>query len=129
MGKSQFNTQFGRKVVVDLDIADIGAAAADRKIVKLPQGAILTSVALLVVTAFDSGTTATATVTDGTTKFVDAADVKATGSKATTGVPKFFPAGATLEFTLAQTGTAATAGRALAVVEYVTAGGGDEIYG
>lgn len=129
MSKSQFNTQFGRKVVVDLGVEDIGASAANKKIVKLPQGAILTSLALLTVTAFNSGTTTTATIGDGTTTFANAVDVKSTGSETVTGVPKFYPAGGTLEFTLAQTGTAATTGRALAVVDYVITGGGDEIYG
>lgn len=129
MSKSQFNTQFGRKVLVDLTIKDIGATDANKQIVKLPQGAVLTSLILLTAVAFNSETSATATIKDGTTTFANAVDVKTTGSETITGTPKFYPAGGTLEFTLAETGAAATQGRAFAVVEYVVVGGTDEIYG
>ncbi|MBA0428528.1 hypothetical protein D7Y53_01015 [Stenotrophomonas maltophilia] len=127
MSKTQSDTQFGRKVVIDLGVKNIGAG--NEITVKLPQGAIVTAVALLTVVAFNSGTTATATISDGTTKFADAVDVKSIGSETTANAPKHYAEGGTLTFSLAQTGTAATAGRALAIAEYVVVGGGDEIYG
>lgn len=128
MSKSQFNTQFGRKVVVDLTPKDIGATD-DKQIVKLPQGAILTNLILLTAVAFNSATTATATIKDADTTFANGVDLKTVGPETVAGVPKFYPAGGTLEFLVAETGAAATEGRAFAVVEYVIVGGTDEIYG
>lgn len=102
---------------VDLTIADIGASNTNT--VKLPPNAILLRATLLTYTAFDSETTATATVSDGTTTFVNGVDIKSTGSETVSNVPKFYPSAATLTITLAETGATATAGRALFVCEYV----------
>jgi hypothetical protein len=110
-------------VLVDLGIAHIGAS--NTHTVKLPAGAYLKEVKAQVVTAFNSGTTATLTVSDGTTTFVSAenllvADEVAVDDVANLGAGrKFYASGGTLTITLAETGTAATAGRALVYVEYV----------
>lgn len=125
MSKTQFQTQKPREIVVDLGISNIGAG--NEVVAKLPTGALLTRVLPLGVIPFN-GTTATLTIGDGTTKFVDAADVTAAGAPEVEGAPKFYPDGGTLTFSLAQTGTA-TAGRALVVAEYVIVGAGDDIYG
>lgn len=129
--KKQTNRQFGRQIVVDLGVANIGAG--NEVTAQLPMGAIVKSVQVLGVEAFNTGSTgtATATVTDGTTTFADAVDVKATGSKTTANAPKFYAAGGELTFSLGETvvDTAATAGRVLGIVDYVLVGGGDEIYG
>ena len=125
MSKNVFETQKPREIVVDLGIANIGAG--NGVTAKLPTGALLTRVLLLTTTAFN-GTTNTATIGDGTTTFANAVDLTSAGSETVAGAPKFYPAGGTLTFSLAQTGTA-TAGRALALAEYVIVGAGDDIYG
>lgn len=127
MATKQSNRQLPRTIVVDLGVEQMGAG--NEVTAKLPMGALLQSVQLLTVTAFNSVTTATATVSDGTTAFVSAADVKTVGSETVANAPAYYPAGGTLTFSLAETGATATAGRAIAVASYVLAGGGDEIYG
>lgn len=119
--------QMARSVVADLGPSNMGTGNGFTA--KLPQGAILARLIALTVTAFDSETTATLTVTDGTTTFVNAQDVKSTGSETVANTPKYFPAGGELQFNLAQTGAAATAGRVLVVAEYFAVGNGDEVYG
>lgn len=127
MATNQFNRQKPRSIVVDLGVAQMGAG--NEVTAKLPMGALLQSVQLLTVTAFNSATTATATVGDGTTDFVAAQDVKTVGSETVANAPAYYPEGGTLSFSLAETGAAATEGRAIAVASYVLVGGGDEIYG
>lgn len=124
---NQFNRQYARTIVVDIGIKNIGAGNETKA--KLPQGTLLQSVQFVTVVAFNSATTATGTVTDGTTVFVNAVDLKTVGSETVANAPKFYPAGGELTFSAAETGAGATAGRALAVVTYVSAGGGDEVYG
>ncbi len=123
----EFNHQKVRSVVVDLSIDNMGTG--NGKTVKLPQGALLLRILYLTLTAFDSVTTATGTVSDGTTTFVNGVDVKSAGSETVANTPKFYPAGGELTFSLAQTGAAATVGRVIAVPEYVIVGAGDEVYG
>ena len=112
--------QYPLAAIADLGISNIGAS--NTVTVRLPQAALLTSIQLLTVTAFNSETTATATVSDGTTTFVNAVDIKSTGSETVANVPKFYPTGGTLTVTLAETGAAATAGRAIFVANYVQLG-------
>lgn len=124
---NQFNRQFARKIVVELNPDTIGAA--NKVTAKLPQGAILLSVVLLTATAFNSATTTTGTITDGTTVFANGVDLKSTGSETVANAPKHYPQGGTLDFSVAETGAAATDGLAFGIVEYVQVGSGDEIYG
>jgi len=87
--------------------------------IALPAGAVLLRLLALTTTAFDSSTTATMTIGDGTTTFASAVDVKTLGAETVTNVPKYYPTGGTLSVALAQTGTAATVGAAVVAPEYV----------
>lgn len=107
---------FSYVATTDLTIADIGAS--NTTTIKLPPGAVLLRATLLTVTAFNSATTTTATVSDGTTTFVSGVDIKTTGSEVVSNVPAFYVSGGTLTITLAETGATATAGRAVFVCEY-----------
>lgn len=90
--------------------------------VSAPVGGVLLRLIVLVTDAFDSGTTATLTVSDGTTTFASAVDIKSLGSKSVANLPKYYPSGGKLSITLAQTGADATKGAAVVVPEYVVAG-------
>lgn len=103
-------------------IANIGAGNGLE--FAIPIGAILVRVIALTTVAFNSATTTTLTIGDGTTTFVNAVDIKSTGSEAVANVPKYYPAGGTLSVTLAETGAAATAGEAFVYIEYVRPGNG-----
>lgn len=116
-----------RSILVELGIANMGAG--NEVTAKLPQGAMLLTAGILTETAFNSATTATGTLSDGTTTFVNAQDLKTTGNETSTGAPKYYEAGGTLTWSLAETGTAATAGRAFGFATYVLAGVADEAYG
>ena len=65
--------------------------------------------------------TNTVNVTDGTTVFVTAQDVKSVGSETVANVPKFYATGGTITASLAQTG-AATAGLVIVEISYVQEG-------
>lgn len=127
MSTNQFQRQVPRYIAVDLGVANMGAG--NGVTAKLPQGAVVVAAGLLTVTAFNSATTATGNIGDGTTDFVADQDVKTTGSETVANVPKFYEAGGEIEFSLAETGTAATAGRAIGWVAYLILGAGDEVYG
>lgn len=127
MSTNKYGRQAARFIMVDLGVANIGAE--NGVTAKLPQGALLLTMGLQTVEAFNSGTTATATVGDGTTTFVNAVDVKTTGAETAAGTPKFYPQGGTLTWSLAETGTAGTAGRAIGYASYIQLGVGDEVYG
>lgn len=117
--------QWPLAAVADVGIAQMGTG--NGKTIKLPVNALLLRVLVLTVTGFDSVTTATASVGDGTTVFANAVDVKTAGSETVANAPKFYPTGGELEVSLAQTGGDATVGRALVVAEYVVVGRGNEI--
>lgn len=98
----------------------------------VPAGAVVSNAYIVVDTAFNSGTTSTANMGfrnagDGTTadadEFMTAVSVAAAGKAAADEIDAsvadlYFPEGAELTVALAETGTAATAGNAFAVVEY-----------
>ena len=117
MATNAYERQNIQYVVVDLGVANIGTGNGYTAV--LPRGAQIVSVGLNTVTAFNSGTTATGTITDGTTAFVSAQDVKTTGLETVAVTGKFYADGGTITFSLAETGTAATAGRAIGYVGYV----------
>lgn len=106
----------------EMGIANMGAGNGVS--FAIPMGAIVLRVVALTTTAFDSETTATITVGDGTTTFVNAQDVKTTGSETSAGAPKLYPTGGTITATLAETGAAATTGAVYVFVEYVRPGNG-----
>lgn len=107
-----------------LGVADVGAANAVN--FTIPRGATLLRATALTVTAFNTGSTGTATLTvsDGTTTFANAVDIKSTGSETVANVPKHYASGGTVTATIAETivTTAATAGNVHLVLEYVQTG-------
>lgn len=119
--------QYPLTAVADLGVAQIGAGNEVR--INLPPGALLTDLLVQTATAFNNTTTSTLTVTDGTTTFVNGVDVKTVGAEIVTGLSAFYPSGGTLTISMAQTGTAATAGRAFAVATYQILGRVNEVQG
>lgn len=127
MKTNQFNRQGVAAALVDLGIEAIGTD--NEAIIKLPQGTLLLGAQVVTVTAFNSATTTTLTISDGTDSLVDAASIKTAGVTDATITTPFYPQGATLTVSLAETGATATAGRALVLIQYVQIGVGTEIYG
>ncbi len=106
-----------------MTIANIGAGLGYD--VVLPPGAYVREVYADTLVAFD-GTTNTITISDGTTTFVNAQDVKSTGRE-TAAVPgKYYPNGGTISITMAQTGSA-TVGQVKPTIEYVILGRVNEV--
>ena len=104
----------------DLVLADFtGPQVYD---IYLPPGALLTQILVVTVTAVNAGTTATLTIGDGTTTFVNGVDVTSTGSETVANTPKYYASGGTLTVTPATTGTAATTGSVEVYVSYSVAG-------
>lgn len=124
MTTKKTDRQYGLIAEVELGIENMGTG--NGKTMVLPPGAVLLRAVWLTVTAFDSVTTATGTLTDGTTVFVNGENVKTTGSETVANVPKYYPSGGTLTASLAQTGGDATVGKALVSVEYYIVGRGQE---
>ncbi len=98
-----------------MGIANIGAGLGYD--FKVPPGAYLREIYLDTLTVFD-GSTNTGTVTDGTTVFVNAQDLKSLGRETVAVVGKYYPNGGTVSVNMAQTGTA-TVGAAIASLEYI----------
>lgn len=118
-------TNFSDRQTVLSAVAEVGPrnmGAGNGVDISLPAGAVLLRLIVLTTTAFDSATTATLTVSDGTTTFANAVDIKTAGSETVANVPKYYPTGGKLSVTLAQTGGDATAGQAFVVPEYVVTG-------
>jgi hypothetical protein len=109
--------QYPLQAVVDLGIANIGTGNGYD--FKLPPDAVIHTVRAVIVTAFNSATTTTLTVTDGTLALLSAVDAKAAANTMYSNTAgKFYASGGTITVSMAETGAAATAGRAIAVVEY-----------
>lgn len=106
-----------------MGIANIGADVGYD--ISVRPGTLVLRVGIQTTTAFNSATTTTATITDGTTVFASAVDVKTTGAETVTNAPKYYPTGGTISVNLAETGAAATAGAAIAFVEYIILGNGN----
>ena len=86
--------------------------------VTLPPGALLETMYAVTSTAFNSVTTATLTVSDGTTTYINGVDLKSTGSETVSNTPAYYPSGGTLTITTAQTGGDATAGVCALAIRY-----------
>ncbi len=113
----------------DLVPADFAGGAAIN-IAALPQGATITRAWVDVKAAFNSATTATLSLGDAAsaTRYGSAIDIKTAGRKALNNDTGFTTTAAgQLVATFAQTGTAATAGRARVYFEYVVDRKADEI--
>lgn len=111
--------------VKSLSKANIGAGNGVDFVI--PMNALVTAVGVVTTTAFDSATTTTATVGDGTTTFANAVDIKTTGNETVANAPKFYPTGGTITATLAETGATATVGQVIVYVVYVILDRGQEI--
>ncbi len=123
MNTHVIDRQLTKNALAFLGVANMGAANTVTFSVR--PGTFVLRVFTQTITAFDSGTTATATISDGTTTFVNAVDIKTTGAETSAGAPKYYPTGGTITVTLAETGTAATVGELAAGFEYLIRGNGD----
>ena len=120
MATNAYGRQNAKFAMVDLRIANIGAGNGYTAVI--PRDSLIVSAGVITETAFNSATTTTATITDGTTALVSAVDVKTTGIEAVAVAQKFYADGGTITFSLAETGATATAGRAIAYVSYIQLG-------
>ncbi len=120
MATNAYSRQSAKYVMVDLGIANIGNGNGYTAVI--PRGSLIVSAGIYTETAFNSATTTTATITDGTTALVSAVDVKTTGIETVAVAQKFYADGGTIQFNLAETGAAATAGRAIGYVSYIQLG-------
>ena len=96
--------QYPLYAVADVGIANMGAG--NEAVISLPPNAMLVGLTVDTVTAFNSATTATINVGDGTTTFVSVEDAKTAGREAADAVSKFYPSGGDLTVALAETGAA-----------------------
>lgn len=117
--------QYPLVAVKKLTKANLGAGKGYDFVV--PMNALVTEIVVITTTAFDSATTATATVSDGTTTFANAVDIKTVGSETVANTPKFYPTGGTISANLAETGATATVGEVVVLVRYVILERGQEI--
>lgn len=120
MSTNAYERQHAKYVMVDLGIANIGTG--NGYTAAIPRGALIVSAGFITTTAFDSATTTTGTITDGTTVLVSAEDIKSTGIEVVDVAQKFYADGGTITFSIAETGATATVGRAIAYVSYVQLG-------
>ena len=125
MSTNQFNRQEVLSAMVDLGIANIGTDKGYTAVI--PRGSLIIAVGLITVTGFDGTGTVTGTITDGTTAFINAQDVKTTGIETVATTHKFVVDGATIQFSLADANSNSAAGRAIGYVNYIQLGCGDYI--
>lgn len=125
------NRQYTLAAVAQLGVANIGAGNGVE--MDLPPGALLLRAYVLTDVAFNTAGTGTAalTLTDGTTVFANAVDVKTTGNETVANAPKFYPNGGVLAASITEVldTTAANAGRVSVVAEYVIIGRAHEVQG
>ena len=120
MATNAYNRQPAKYAMVDLRIANIGTGNGYTAVI--PRDSLIVAAGVITQTAFNSATTTTATITDGTTALVSAVDVKTTGIETVSVAQKFYADGGTIQFNLAETGATATAGRAIGYVAYIQLG-------
>jgi len=101
--------------------------AGNEIFVNVRPGTVLRGVQVLTLTAFTS-TTNTITISDGTTTFVNAQDIKTTGSETVAVAFKYFPSGGTITISLARTGDASTAGLVHVLLDFVQLGRANELH-
>ena len=119
MATNAYERQPAKYVMVDLGPSNIGSAGYTAVI---PRGALVVAAGLITVTAFDGTGTVTGTITDGTTAFVSAQDVKTTGIETVAVAQKFYADGGTMQFNLADANSNSAAGRAIGYVAYIQLG-------
>lgn len=116
--------QYMRWAVADCSIANSGTSLGYT--VHIPAGGLVLLIYVDTITAFNSQTTDTLTVADGTTTFANAVDTTSTGRETVSNIGKVYPTGGTITISLAHTGTVGTAGRALVTIGYVVPGAAHE---
>lgn len=129
-----YDRQFVKSILVELTPSDIAGGGFSAK---LPMKAWVTNVVPLVNTAFNTaGTTPTCklTVSDGTTTFVNAQTVAATGAVTTAVTTKYYPSGGTITGVLTEgvasgSITTATLGDAVVRIDYIQVGEGGTVEG
>lgn len=121
-------TYHGRQweLFAHIDVTAANAIAGNTYTVTLPPNAMLMEMYSYTTTAFDSATSATLTVGDGTTTFISAVDLKTTGTETVTGIGKLYPNGATLTVSTALVGTT-TVGENVTLIGYVVLGRVNEV--
>lgn len=119
--------QYPLAAIADTGIANMGAG--NEVTFDIPPGAFVYGVTCDTVTAFNSVTTATITVSDGSVTFVAAQDLKTLGRETAAVAHKLYPSGGTITVSLAETGGAATVGRNITTVLYVLLGRAHEVQG
>lgn len=112
------------EAIIDISYADPVAYGAAENAFQLPQNAIVIGGDLTVLTAWNSATTATLSLGDGSsaTRYANAVDLKTVARTALTATGYKHAAAEWLKATLAQTGAAATAGAARLRISYIVQG-------
>ena len=108
--------QTGLSACVNAGIAQIGTG--NEVVFKIPPGGYVDNVDFQVITAFDGTGTVTATLTDGTTVFINAQTVKSTGAVTAAVTKKFYPNGGTLTFSIADQNGNSANGQVVGFVNY-----------
>lgn len=117
--------QSSLSVVVPLTVANTGVNTVTAD---LPPGALLSRVNWFTQTAFNgSSVTITGTISDGTTVFVSAEDLKTAGAEVVDIINKYYPNGGTLTFSIVDTNNDSTLGLAIASATYVIVGRSNSI--
>lgn len=115
--------QWKNSALVQIGIANIGAGNGFT--IPVMPNEVIESLNIDITTAFNSGTTCTLTVSDGTNTYANGVDITSVGRKTVALMGTLFPSGGTLTVTLAQTGTAATAGAGMVEATLARFGGVD----
>lgn len=110
---------------VNAGIAQIGSG--NEVVFKVPPGGYVDSVDFQVITAFDGTGTVTATLTDGTTVFINAQTVKSTGAVTAAVSQKFYPNGGTLTLSIADQNSNSANGQLVGFVNYKSIYRADEV--
>lgn len=115
--------QYSLHVMAPIGIGNIGENNGLR--LAFPVGSLILSAQLWTGQEFDGTATVTVTGADDTV-YANAVNVKALGSHAVTGIPKYFPNGEVLEVSAA--GDSDATGEAFLVMEYIIKDRGNEVY-
>lgn len=122
MATNAFLRQEAKYITVPLTIANIGTGNGYTAV--LPAGAQIVNIRADISTAFNSATTTTLSLSDGTTTFISAEDAKTAGPVTVDVAGKYYPNGGTLTVSMAETGATATAGKGCVSIGYTLVGTG-----
>lgn len=122
MATNAFLRQEAMYITVPLTIANIGTGNGYTAV--LPAGAQIVNIRADISTAFNSATTTTLSLSDGTTTFISAEDAKTAGPVTVDVAGKYYPTGGTLTVSMAETGATATEGKGCVSIGYTVVGTG-----